>query len=60
MKKRLIEDRCHPGMGDQIKCFAEYHNPELEFHILSSQSFSLSKAVNAKEIGKWKVNLSVS
>lgn len=50
MKVLHIEDRFHPGMGYQINYFAEFHNPEFEFHILSSKSFSLWRDVNSEEI----------
>jgi len=36
-----IEDRFHPLMGYQPNFFAKYHDPAHEFHILSSNSFSI-------------------
>lgn len=50
MKILHIEDRFHPDMGYQINYFAEYHNPGTEFHILSSESFSLWKGVDKEDI----------
>ena len=41
MKVLHIEDRFHPGMGYQINFFARYHHPDLEFHILCSDSTRL-------------------
>ena len=50
MKVIHIEDRFHPDMGYQINYFAEYHNQNTEFHILSSKSFSLWKGINKDKI----------
>jgi glycosyltransferase involved in cell wall biosynthesis len=36
-----IDDRFHPGIGYQTTYFAELHSPDIEFHFLSSDSFSL-------------------
>lgn len=36
-----IEDRFHPSMGYQINFFAKYHAPEIDFHILTSDSLSI-------------------
>ncbi|MBL7127377.1 MAG: glycosyltransferase family 4 protein [Ignavibacteria bacterium] len=50
MKILHIEDRFHPGLGHQINNFAKLHDPRIEFHILSSNSFYPWKGSNPKEI----------
>ena len=45
-----IEDRFHPDMGYQVNYFAEFHNPDTEFHILSSRSLSLWKGTDAHDV----------
>ncbi len=50
MKILHIEDRFHPGLGHQINNFAKLHDPNIEFHILSSNSFYPWKGTDSKEI----------
>ncbi len=49
-----IEDRFHPSMGYQINFFAKYHAPEIDFHILTSNSMSiwegLTNNINIKKL----------
>ena len=50
MKILHIEDRFHPGLGHQINNFAKLHDPKIEFHILSSNSFYPWKGTDREEI----------
>ena len=50
MKVLHVEDRFHPGLGHQINNFARLHDPKIEFHILSSDSFYPWKGTDPKEI----------
>ena len=50
MKVLHIEDRFHPGLGQQINNFAKLHDPKIEFHILSSNSFYPWKGTDSKKI----------
>lgn len=45
-----IEDRFHPSMGYQPNFFAKYHDPLHEFHILSSDSFSIWDGTDREHI----------
>ena len=50
MKILHIEDRFHPGLGHQVNNFAKLHDPKIEFHILSSNSFYPWKGTDVKEL----------
>ena len=50
MKILHIEDRFHPGLGQQLNNFTKLHDPKIEFHILSSNSFAPWKGTDPKEI----------
>lgn len=50
MKILHIEDRFHPGLGQQLNNFAKLHDPKIEFHILSSNSFAPWKGTDPEEI----------
>ena len=50
MKVLHIEDRFHPNMGYQINYFAELHNPEISFYIITSKSFSIWKGIDSRHI----------
>lgn len=60
MKQKLkvvhVEDRFHPLMGYQINFFAKHHSPNIDFHIVTSDSVSIWKDttanINLKEVDK--------
>ncbi len=47
-----IEDRFHPQMGYQLNYLMKYHADSYEFHLLTSDSFSLWKGFDYSQIRK--------
>lgn len=50
MKIVHIENHFHPDMGYQLNYFAEFHNPSIDFYIISSDSFAIWKGVDSEQI----------
>jgi glycosyltransferase involved in cell wall biosynthesis len=50
MKILHIEDRFHPKLGHQLNNFAKLHDPEIEIHILCSDSFLPWKGTDSQLI----------